>query len=94
MAVDGSHIALPRDEAPREYYGATGHELSAVTARASILYDRENDIIMDAKIEPLTGDERSLGKALLEALGGMGLDFGERKALVLFDRGVSVQRFH
>jgi hypothetical protein len=54
MAVDGSHIALPRDEALREYYGATGHELRAVTARASIRYDRENDIIMDAKIEPVT----------------------------------------
>jgi hypothetical protein len=37
MATDSSHIALPRDEALREYYGATGHELSAATARASML---------------------------------------------------------
>jgi hypothetical protein len=36
MAVDSSHIALPRDAALREYYGATGHELSAATVRTSV----------------------------------------------------------
>jgi hypothetical protein len=51
MAVDGSHIAPPRDEALREYYGARGHELSAVTARASIPYDRENDSVMDVNTD-------------------------------------------
>jgi hypothetical protein len=63
MAVDSSHIALPRDAALREYYGAVGHESSAATARASLLYDIENDIIVDARIEPLTVDERNLAKA-------------------------------
>jgi hypothetical protein len=38
-------------------------------------YDIENNIIVDAAIEPLTGDERSLAKGYLNALGGMGLDF-------------------
>jgi hypothetical protein len=37
MAIDSSHIALPRDAALRTYYGATGHEQSAPTARASLL---------------------------------------------------------
>jgi hypothetical protein len=37
MAIDGSHVALPPDAALREYYGATGHEQNAVTARASVL---------------------------------------------------------
>jgi hypothetical protein len=54
MAVDSSHITLPRDAALREYYGAVGHALNAATARASLLYDISNDIIVDAKIEPLT----------------------------------------
>jgi hypothetical protein len=87
MAIDSSHIALPRDAALREYYGAVGHELSAATARASLLYDIENDIIVDARIERLTVDERSLAKAHLEALGVMGLNGGERKPIVIFDRG-------
>jgi hypothetical protein len=60
LAVDSSHIALPRDAGLRAYYGAVGKELSAATARASLLYDIENDIIADAKIEPLAVEERSL----------------------------------
>jgi hypothetical protein len=93
MAIDGSHIALPPDAALREYYGATGHELSAVTARASLLYDISNDIIVDAIIERLTVDERSLAKEHLEAMRGMGLDFGERKPIVICDRGYPSKDF-
>jgi hypothetical protein len=37
LAIDGSHIVLPPEVALREYYGATGHEKSAATARASVL---------------------------------------------------------
>ncbi|MDR3160922.1 MAG: hypothetical protein LBU28_04835 [Spirochaetaceae bacterium] len=62
MAIDGSHIALPPDAALRTYYGATGHELTAATAQVSLPYDIENDIIVDARIEPLSEDERSLAK--------------------------------
>jgi hypothetical protein len=87
MAIDGSHIALPPDAALREYYGATGHELSAATARASVLYDIENDIIVDAKLEPLTVGERSLAKGHIEALEESGLPLGNLKPLVIFDRG-------
>jgi hypothetical protein len=87
MAAGSSHIALPRDAALREYYGAAGHELSAATARASLLYDIENDIIVDAIIERLAGDERSLAKEHLQTLSSLGLDCGERKLIVIFDRG-------
>jgi hypothetical protein len=87
LAIDSSHIALPPDAALREYYGATGRELSAATARASILYDIENDIIVDAAIERLTVDERSLAKGHLNAFGGTGPDFGGRKPIVICDRG-------
>ncbi|MDR2433427.1 MAG: transposase, partial [Treponema sp.] len=93
MAIDGSHISLPPDGALREYYGAVGHELSAATARASVLYDIENDIIVDARIEPLTVDERSLAKEHLEALGGMGPDLRERKPIVICDRGYPSKDF-
>jgi hypothetical protein len=93
LAIDSSHIALPRDAALREYYGAVGHGLSAATARASLLYDIENDIIVEARIEPLGVDERSLAKEHLQALCGMGLDYGERKPIVIFDRGYPSKEF-
>jgi hypothetical protein len=93
MAVDSSHIALPRDAGPKAYYGAYGKELTAVTARASLLYDIENDIIADAKIEPLTVDERSLAKDNLEALAELGPGFGRRKVIVVFDRGYPSKDF-
>jgi hypothetical protein len=93
MAIDSSHVALPRDAALREYYGAVGHELSAATARASLLYDIQNDIIVDAKIEPLTVDERNLAKAHLEALGTMAGNVKERKIIVIFDRGYPSRDF-
>jgi hypothetical protein len=93
MAVDSSHIALPRDAALKAYYGACGKELTAVTARASLLYDIENDIIADAKIEPLAVDERSLAKDNLETLAKLERGFGKRKALVIFDRGYPSKDF-
>jgi len=86
MAVDSSHIALPRDEALRAYYGATGNELSAPTARASLLYDETNDIIADALFEPLRGDERTLAKRHSEVLDGMKY-LPRRKMIVICDRG-------
>ena len=93
MAVDSSHIALPRDAALKAYYGAYGKALTAVTARASLLYDIENDIIADAKIEPLTVDERSLAKDNLETLAELGQRFGKRKVIVIFDRGYPSKDF-
>ena len=60
LAIDSSHIARPRDATLRAYYGAYGKELTAATARASVLYDIENDILVDAKIEKLSVEERIL----------------------------------
>jgi hypothetical protein len=93
MAIDASHIALPRDAGLKAYYGACGNALTAAAARASVLYDLENDIIADAHIEPLTVDERSLAKNNLEALAGLEQGFGKRKALVIFDRGYPSKDF-
>jgi hypothetical protein len=49
------------------------------------LYDIENDIIVDAKLEPLAVDERSLAKEHFETLAGIGPDLGKRKPIVIFD---------
>jgi hypothetical protein len=62
MAVDGSFIQLPTDEALVAYYGGVGQEGTSATALASLLYDVENDIIVDARLEPIERDERSLAE--------------------------------
>jgi hypothetical protein len=48
---------------------------------------------VDAGIEPITVDERSLAKGHLEALGGMGLDLGERKPIGISERGYPSKDF-
>ena len=59
-AIDGSKISLPADKELREHFGALGKDKTAPTAQGSILYDVLNDIVVDAAIEPLTTDERTL----------------------------------
>jgi hypothetical protein len=93
MAADSSHIAFPRDTGLKAYYGVYGKALTAVTAHALLLYDIENDIIADAKIKPLTVDERSLAKDNLKVLAELEQGFGKWKAIVIFDRGYPSKDF-
>jgi ribosome-associated toxin RatA of RatAB toxin-antitoxin module len=86
MAVDGSFIQLPSDPELVEYYGGLGREGTTATALVSMLYDLENDIIVDAKIGPVSGNERAMAEEHLHAL--LGLESYERgRELVIFDRG-------
>jgi hypothetical protein len=71
LAVDGSFVQLPADPELLKYFGGLGHEGKTPTALASLLYDLENDIIVDAKIAPVSGNERDLAAAHLEALSGL-----------------------
>jgi hypothetical protein len=84
MAIDGSKINLPNDRPLRDYFGTVGAGNSSPCAQGSILYDILNDLIVDARIEPMSTDERTLAREHLEKLAGMA-SFG--KELVLFDRG-------
>lgn len=87
LAIDGSFIQLPSDPALLEYYGGLGPERNAASALASLLYDVENDIIVDAKLEPVSRDERSLAMEHVKALSGLE-DFQRgHQELVIFDRG-------
>jgi hypothetical protein len=86
MAVDGSFIQLPSDPELAAYYGGLGREGTAATALVSLLYDLENDIIVDAKIGPVRGNERAMAEEHLRAL--VGLESYERgRELIIFDRG-------
>ena len=84
MAVDGSKIQLPSDPLLLATFGGTGAGATAPTAQASYLYDVLNDIIVDARIAPLTTDERTLAKQHLEKLVELPTI---KKKLLIFDRG-------
>jgi hypothetical protein len=83
-AIDGSKISLPSDAALREYFGTSGKGSSAVTAQASMLYDVYNDTVIDARLEPMRVDERTLAIEHVEKLRELS-SYG--RELIIFDRG-------
>lgn len=82
-AIDGTTIELPNFDHLREHFGDVGDEKETVRARASALFDIENDIIITAEIDSYRTDERTLALRHLDKLKALGLE----KNLVLFDRG-------
>ena len=86
FAVDGSKFSLPNDEPLREYFGTSGAGNTSPTAQGSVLYDILNDLVADARIEPISTDERALAKMHIHRLTGLE-SFEEWKELILFDRG-------
>jgi hypothetical protein len=86
MAVDGSFIQLPQDKELVEYYGGLGQEGRTASALVSLLYDLENDIIVDALIAPVHNNERSLALEHIQTLSGLE-SFERGRELILFDRG-------
>jgi len=83
-AVDGSKIALPMDKKLLAHYGSVGRGSKSPTAQGSIMYDVLNDIIVDAAIEPIKVDERTLALRHIEAIKPV--NEGNDK-LIIFDRG-------
>jgi hypothetical protein len=84
LAIDGSKTQLPSDRALPAAFGGMGANAEAPTAQASYLYDVLNDIIADARIAPVSTDERTLAKQHLERLRSLP---GVEKPLIIFDRG-------
>jgi len=82
--IDGSKLALPDIEELGEIYGGTGANASSPTAQGSIYYDVLNKVIVDALIEPLKTDERTLA---LRHIGNLALSRKFEKELVIMDRG-------
>jgi hypothetical protein len=85
-AVDGSIVLLPNDQPLKDYFGTTGCGNKSPAARGSLLYDILNDIVEDARIEPMSIGEQRLAKLHIAHLHGME-SFREWKELVIFDRG-------
>ena len=84
MAVDGTTVQLPTDKKLGEIFGTLGKNGSAPCARVSILLDILNDIVLDAAIEPLSYDERTLAGWHINRC--MDIEPNSKK-LFIFDRG-------
>jgi hypothetical protein len=84
MAIDGSKVALPSDKKLRKYFETAGAGSTSVTAQGSMLYDVYNHTVVDALLEPMSTDERTLAVRHIEKLQNMA-SFG--KELIIFDRG-------
>jgi hypothetical protein len=83
-AVDGSKTRLPSDPTLRDLFGTAGRGETAVTAQSSSLYDVLNGFIIDARIAPMSTDERSLATRHIDHLASLP---SFKKELVIFDRG-------
>ena len=66
IAIDGSKIPLPNRSALLEKYGSTGRGTSSPTAIASVAFDVLNNRVLDAQLEPISVDERTLAISHME----------------------------
>ncbi len=87
LAIDGSRITLPITKELKAIYGETKNQSSTtiVQARCSVLYDVENNYVIDAKLAPLKQGEREL--ALKHLL------YCKKGDLLIYDRGYPSYNF-
>jgi hypothetical protein len=81
LAVDGSRITLPETKELKTIYGETRNQTNTgvVQARCSVLYDIENNYVLDGSLEPLKKGERALALSHLRCC--------KSNDLLLYDRG-------
>lgn len=60
IAIDGSRIPLPNRKVLLYKYGSIGRGSSSPTANASVAFDVLNNRVLDAQLEPMSVDERTL----------------------------------
>ena len=89
-AIDGSILELNNSERLRDAFGyAEGKTVKLARAKASGIYDIENDMMITSKITTYTTGEREIAIELIEKLKTMGL----KNDLILFDRGYPSRNF-
>ena len=82
-AVDATQVRLPHTKELKEHFWTSGQGGKAVTGRCSILYDVQNDIILDARFGAFSQGERAQAVQMLEKKH----IFQGVKELLIFDRG-------
>lgn len=89
LAVDGTTVPLPNLPQFSEWYGTAGRGSSSPAARASLCFDSVNGFVVEAELEPMSCDERTLARRHIEKLSSvMRLD----DAMFIFDRGYPDQK--
>jgi len=81
LAVDGSRITLPITKELKQIYGETKNQSNTtlVQARCSLLYDVENNYVLDGRLAPLSEGERVLALSHLHMC--------KTEDLLIYDRG-------
>jgi hypothetical protein len=91
LAIDGSITEVPNTEKTREYFGFYNNQSQRKLARAmfGVIYDIENDMILESKISNWKEAERDTAKELIERLEKKGF----QNHLIIFDRGYPSKTF-
>lgn len=89
-AIDGTVLEINNSERLRKAFGYNeSKKVKQARARASCIYDIENDMIITSKITKYTAAERDTAVELIEQLKKLGL----KNDLILFDRGYPSVKF-
>lgn len=89
-AIDASILELPNSERLRNAFGyGEGKTIKLARAKASGIYDIENDMMITSKITRYTTGEREIAIELIKKLKQLGL----KNDLILFDRGYPSKGF-
>ena len=85
LSIDGSITEIPNTASNREYFGYYHNQSDRQQARAMacVIYDIENDCIIESDISTWRAAERDVAKDLIEHLEAKGYN----NDLLLFDRG-------
>lgn len=89
-AIDGSIVKLNDTKALTDYFGsATNQKVHRTRAKASTIYDVENNLFLTGKLAPYATSERDLAKELINGLPS----YKGIQNLFLFDRGYPSREF-
>ncbi|QGG49369.1 Transposase DDE domain protein [Heliorestis convoluta] len=89
-SIDASILEVHNSEELRKAFGyAEGKDVKLARAKASCIYDIENDMILASEITKYTTGEREIAIKLIEKLKTLGL----KNDLILFDRGYPSKDF-
>lgn len=91
IAIDGSDIPLPNRKVLLNKYGSSGRGASSPTARASVAFDVLNDRILDAQLEPMSVDERTLAIRHMDNIKSRALT-NLLYTMFVFDRGYASKK--
>lgn len=91
LSVDGSITEVPNTDKTREYFGYYNNQSERKLARAmvSVIYDIENDLILESYICNWKTAERDAAKELIISLEKKGF----QNDLIVFDRGYPSKDF-